>query len=688
MRGRFLCRGMDYFEKCSYISKVFHSYHVIVLSKSSIQPNMDAQQISKEYTLSKSSLILLSSQQDLSAYHLGCPADTSNRPVSTRGNNRITVTEEGIYPKPPWTLPQKRSNRGLTSGGVGDPEESHPRGYSAKRLKGPITPSPSPRSSYKKIPTIELSRSCLDFSGANTALQERADPAEAISDHLDSERPKTLRSPFEYMQVLVTSQVDPPANDEVQQFNSSRPVRSDNPSGYIYYAPTNLSDKTNYAHRRVPRRQLSYGDPPSKPGPRSLHKTPGSWGLRHEAERHAEEYDLDSWSDSTSNASAARTYHSEPIRSKPRLWLDLSEQKDKIQEAHAITIRTSPSKPQVICTPRRRAAINSFKPTTPVCLDRGLSFPYSHTPPPTPASLESVVGLGLESVVDWKYDEAYERIKAKATWTQTPPSSNPSSTGTVQRVPPETSPPVRADTPRPTTPVQPPLSELTSWIIAELEASFASIPQVKLQLDSPVILQICLPAGHPRVPRKSPPTLPLSRYSNFNGPLSSHPIHSPFKFPLEAASPQILPIPSTCISLPIIFPQAPSRLLSSLQATYLALHYISMIPLPPPSSDSAPFPFIKTRSPLSPNMSYIPAKARAMLGLQTPTTRPSLPASWRRPETRGWKERIEDLEYKLRSEVVRFIRMCEGSELGKNDALVRAVGQVVKFGQEDVRRAS
>ena len=72
-----------------------------------------------------------------------------------------------------------------------------------------------------------------------------------------------------------------------------------------------------------------------------------------------------------------------------------------------------------------------------------------------------------------------------------------------------------------------------------------------------------------------------------------------------------------------------------------------------------------------------------MLGLQTPTTRPGLPASWTRLETWGWRERIEDLECKLRSEVVRFIRMCQGSDLSNNEALVRAVGAIVRSGQED-----
>ncbi|KAF6233668.1 hypothetical protein HO173_008225 [Letharia columbiana] len=679
-------------------------------ANSSGQPNMDVQHLSRECPSSESSLTLLTSQQEISFFQPDFLAGTNSRLTSTGHNNSTTNVEERSCSQPPhtlWTLPQKRSNQSLTAGRVGDPDEPHPRVFSgifsAKRLKGPITPPlPSPLSSCNNLVTTGLSQPLLDLSDAKAVSPKRAGPAEATEDQLDFDRLKPLRSPFEFRE-LVASQVDRYAKDGIQRFDLNRPMRSENSSGYIYYAPTNPSDKTDqtlHAHRRVPRRQLSYGDPRSRPGSRPLHRTTGSWELRHEAERHAEDLDLSFRSDSTSNVSAARPYHSEPIKSKPRLWLDLSEQ-DKIQEAvsilklqemqktvtevhvndlkHAITIRTSPSKPQVISTPRRRVAINTFQTSTSVCPDRGFSIAYPHTPPPTPAS---VVGLGIESVLNGKYDEAYERIKAKQTWTQTPPSSNPSSTVNVRRVPLETTRPVRADTPRPTAPVQLQPSEFTYRIITELEASVASIPQVNLQLDSPVIFQICLPAGQRRVPRETPPG-PPSRYSNFNGPLSSHPTHSAPKFPLQAASGQDFPVPPTIMrSLHIIFPHASSQLLSSLQATYLALHYISAIHLPSPSSCSPPISSVETHSPLSPNMSYIPAKARAMLGLQTPTTRPGLPSSWTRSETRGWRERIEDLECKLRSEVVRFIRMCEGSDLGKNDALVRAVGQVVSIGQE------
>ena len=304
---------------------------------------MDVQRISREYTFSDATPALLIKRQDLSAFHFNFPAGTNSRPISTRNYNRSTVVEEQSYPQPLhrlWTLPQKRSNQSLASGRIGDPEGSHPRvfsgNYSAKRLKGPNTPPiPSPCS---KVVTI--SRPLLDFSEAKTVSSQQADPAEATGNQLEVDRPKTLRSPFEYTQGLVNSgQPDLIAKNENQSFDPDRPMRSKNSSAYIYYAPTNPSDKTNQtldAHRRVPRRQLSYGDPPSKPGPRILHKSTGSWELRHDAERDAVDYDLDSWSDSTPNASAARPYHSEPMRSKPRLWLDLSEEKDKIQEAVSI----------------------------------------------------------------------------------------------------------------------------------------------------------------------------------------------------------------------------------------------------------------------------------------------------------------------------------------------------------------
>ena len=304
---------------------------------------MDVQHTSSGCAFSESSLTSLIRQQDLSAFHFCFPTGTNSRPFSTDHDNRTTIMEGRSYLQPPdllRNLPQKRSNQSLTSGRAEGPDESQLRvfsgTYSAKRLKGAIKPplpnSPSPCNDVVKT---SVSQPLPDFLEAQTVSPEPADPAERTSDQIHSESPKTLRSPFEYVQELVSNQVDPAAKTDVQRFRSNRSARDEDSLGYIYYAPTNPSDKTSQtseAHRRIPRRQLSYGDPFSKPEPRSLHKTTGSWELRHEAERHAEEHDLDTWSESTSNASAARPYHSDPVRSKPRIWLDLSEG-DNIQEA-------------------------------------------------------------------------------------------------------------------------------------------------------------------------------------------------------------------------------------------------------------------------------------------------------------------------------------------------------------------
>ncbi|CAF9933187.1 hypothetical protein IMSHALPRED_009084 [Imshaugia aleurites] len=312
-------------------------------ANSSGQSNMGVQHISREYIFSEPSLALLTGQQNLNVFQFDSLAGTNSRPVSTGHNNRTRIVEKRGCPQSPhllWTLPQKRSNQSLTSGRVEGPEQCHPRAFSdicsAKRWKGSVTaPLPSPLSS---VVTTRIPRPLLDFSEAKTVSLERTDSAEVTCDQTDCDRRKTLRSPFEYTHDFVTNKIDPNANNDIQRLDSNKPVHSKNSSGYIYYAPTNPSDAVSQvldAHRRVPRRQLSYGDPPSKSGPRSLHKTTGSWELRQEAERYAEAYGLNSWLDSTSHASDARPYHSEP-RSKPRLWLDLSEQKDGIQEAVSI----------------------------------------------------------------------------------------------------------------------------------------------------------------------------------------------------------------------------------------------------------------------------------------------------------------------------------------------------------------
>lgn len=271
---------------------LFSSENFSVLSK------MDIQHVSRD---PKSSFTLLTTRQESPAVPFRSPASTNNGPVRTRHNNRTTIVENRSYPQPSrllWSLPHKRSNQSSTSGRFGDPEEFSPRAfsgiYSAKRLKGPATPPLSNSiSSCNDVITTGFSRPLLDLSEAKTLLPERVAYAKAIDDRFESDRPKILRSPFEYTQDLVTSRITATATTDNQR---------------------------------------------TDPWPRSLRKSTASWGLRHEAQRHAEDYNTESRSDSTLNASTTRPYLSEPVRSKPRVWLDLPEQKHEIQEAVSIAV--------------------------------------------------------------------------------------------------------------------------------------------------------------------------------------------------------------------------------------------------------------------------------------------------------------------------------------------------------------
>ena len=313
------------------------------------QKTMDVQRISRGCNFTESSQTWLTNQQGLYALQVDLPTGMNGRPSSTRQNPSAVMKERSCSQSPLvlWTLPQKRSNQSLTSERFGD-LEAHPNAssgiYSAKRLKGPTTaPLPDPPSSYDSAYTTRLSRPLLDSFDSETVSPERAAPPEFPGDQLDPDRPKALRSPFEYTQRLVTSHVDLNAKRDIQRRDANETMHSEKSSRYIYYAPTNCYNKPDQAfgvHRKIPNRQLSYGDPSREMAPRCLHKSKGSWELRHEAERHAEDYNLEMCSDSTLDASAARPYHSKGKWSKSRLWLDLSEQEDTIQEAVSIMKQT------------------------------------------------------------------------------------------------------------------------------------------------------------------------------------------------------------------------------------------------------------------------------------------------------------------------------------------------------------
>lgn len=361
---------------------------------------------------------------------------------------------------------------------------------------------------------------------------------------------------------------------------------------------------------------------------------------------------------------------------------------------HATTVTSSPTKPQLISIPLCRDTTATTLPSAPpIHHEQTIPNIFPATPPETPVcSIDFGTGPH-EASQRGKERLAFEKIKARPTWTAVT-ISTPDSTKTLRDIPPVSTPKARPDTPRPFHTPVPQLSELTIWILTELEHSLSSHQREKLQLNSLVIQQLRLPSTQRRVPRSPPPTLPLSRFSTYN-PLSSHPP----SISVQTSNP---PCTSSAplLALRTIFPRAPLSLLDALQATILALHHVSSIYLPSPSQSpshsSPPYPPSPSPSPSqntplqSPDISFIPSKARAMLGLQPSTTsrpmRPTLPSSWLRPQVLSWGERVEELEVGLGREVGKLIATCLAGEVrgergNIEGPLVKALGEVVSLNE-------
>lgn len=474
---------------------------------------------------------------------------------------------------------------------------------------------------------------------------------------------------------------------------------------------------------------------------KTLHKTTGSRELRQSAGSVPVSRDCAPWVNQIIRATrCAGSYqpqqtsgdHGPPRNSRPRLWIDGHKDDESIEEAvshahefctHAIahgfgiqqltTVTPSPTKPKVITIPRRGSSGSPLKAPS-LSLD-GLPRYTERRPATPPETPQSAVGLGISSRISHTEASNHKVSSIKVPpLSLTPPNSRlatPRTRSTVRRTSNFNRQASRVEAVSRALHPFSPDKGAALWVMGELEAAIHNHPTARLYLDSPIVEHIrslCSVRSSQGIIQERTCTgklaAPHSRYSIFR-PLSSHPVaaqDAQYKSPIYCEDRHTNFLASPCnaalSALRVIFPHAPGALLDSLQATYLALNYVSSLPCPVPSascisaSRSSPAPSGLT-------FSSIPRKALATLGIQAPTTSPAAGTSWLRSETPDMKgkemktedssvqqqkekERMETLQVNLRISVRGLLGEIEGRRLGKRDeSLVRAVGEVVRYGE-------
>ena len=145
-----------------------------------------------------------------------------------------------------------------------------------------------------------------------------------------------LLSPIKFTPQLSAEEPHLGGSEPAQNPAPTSPKYSDQLPRYIYYPPKNPYDQPRHVfdcHRQVPQRQLSYGEPMSKPRPRSFHRNTAGPELRRKAGWNPKDNECGSWMDGSLKASAVRPWYSEPTRAKPSLSLDPAEEGENIGEA-------------------------------------------------------------------------------------------------------------------------------------------------------------------------------------------------------------------------------------------------------------------------------------------------------------------------------------------------------------------
>lgn len=265
-------------------------------------------------------------------------------PSRASNYNAASVTIRGVHNVRP-TLAERRSCSQL-----------HPLQLTSKKRSISVTSeqaldehshhaslaSPLPLAKRKKEPLAPHSHShlpCEDGVKANGRQESQTPPQLFNKDAIllqDRESDPCTSGPTDSKALLSPINFGPQL--ERHEDGSTRTMASQLPEGprYEYYAPINPSDGQG-AYTQLygtgPRRQLFYGEPFHYSKARSLHKSIGSTELRREAGYAPEHTNSGSWFDDGPSTAAAKPRYSEPSRPKPRLWLDLAEDGEQIEEA-------------------------------------------------------------------------------------------------------------------------------------------------------------------------------------------------------------------------------------------------------------------------------------------------------------------------------------------------------------------
>ncbi|KAL8720212.1 MAG: hypothetical protein Q9225_002905 [Loekoesia sp. 1 TL-2023] len=361
----------------------------------------------------------------------------------------------------------------------------------------------------------------------------------------------------------------------------------------------------------------------------------------------------------------------------------------------------SPSKPRLITiSPRTPSSkINSSQPATPLECRSALVSAFSPDTPPETPHVANRNEVDDNPTCPTMKEHRLGSLDTKICYPITPPDSRyPTPFGKT------TSSACQGKHPCWVQPIMTQLDPSTAWIIQELEVLLVDFPMTALRLNSPVIERIRNETSSPPVPKQPAryrsSTAPHSRYSPWK-PSTNQLVglqssiqgdHAPRS---NRASRNTRADP-TASTLQTIFPNARPHHLDSLHATYLALHYVKstcsdFAAAPVSEVAASPRAASAKHSRSSSVVSEIPSKARAMLGLESPVpTSPSLPSpakSWFRASTPELdpelKTRLENVQLLLETSIRKILVEIEGRSLVKqDDALVRAVGEVIRLGEQ------